>query len=793
MNNIKQALKNLPRRGQHNFVKILCLGIGFALASVLIAKLWYEHEYDTCYPDHNRIYRISEVIQRSSDPEVLYGNTPGGVAPLLKKHFAQIETATRINPLCTDEEMKIDTERRVKGNVYIVDSCFFKVFTTKILEGDADETLAKPFYCLVSRTMAERMGGDVLGRKLECTTIPGLVMTVGAVYEDYPWNSTFHNYDVMLSMATQRSFGYDGQDNLMGNDRYRSFIKVSPGCHPELGDFDATVKQLVDKLLAELKKDNIDYALKFTPVSKYHYDNSDSKQMYLVMLILAAVVLAASVLNYLLIVMGNTVTRAKEMAVRKCYGAMPRSIFGITVAETSVHIVLSLVLAAALIYVCKGSIETLLDAPATALFTNKGVLFLAALLVVVFIISALLPGKIYNAVPVTTAFRGFTENRCRWKLVLLAVQFVFVSFLVCLLLIVNRQYSELVNFDLGYEYDRLAIINVSQTKGQERHAMVTELNKMAEIEAWTQVTYPMYDNASGNNIVDPETGEELFNAHDLYMAGANYLDMTGVKIKQGRGFNAHSDSLREMMVSPDFARKLKNEKGWNDVIGRKILVTEHSRVYTNLFTIVGIYDNFHASTALDDEDRPTMMFYADPYDSYISYFLLKFHDLTTDNMQAVQRRLQRLYPNKTIIVDSYQRQLNANYDAVKNFRSSVSIAGLCALLIALLGLIGYVNDEMQRRSKEIAIRKVNGASTRDVLRLMLSGILVMAVPATVVGAALAGMVADKWLEEFSVKADMSLWLFVLGTVAVLAVVAATVIADAYKTANGNPVKYLKDE
>lgn len=100
---------------------------------------------------------------------------------------------------------------------------------------------------------------------------------------------------------------------------------------------------------------------------------------------------------------------------------------------------------------------------------------------------------------------------------------------------------------------------------------------------------------------------------------------------------------------------------------------------------------------------------------------------------------------------------------------------------------------MQRRSKEIAIRKVNGASTRDVLRLMLSGILVMAVPSAVVGAALAGIVADKWLEEFSVKADMSLWLFVLGTVAVLAVVAATVIADAYKTANGNPVKYLKDE
>lgn len=793
MTNIKQALKNLPRRGQHNFVKILCLGVGFALSSVLIAKLCFEREYDTCYPDSDRIYRISEIVQRGSDPEAMYGNTPGGVAPLLKKHFSQIETATRINPACTDEEMKIDTERRVKGNVYIVDSCFFKVFPAKILEGNADDVLAKPFYCLVSRTMAERMGGDVIGRKLESTTIPGLVMTVGAVYEDFPWNSTFHDYDVMLSMVTQRSFSYDGQDNLLGNDRYHSFIKVKEGCHPESGEFDATVKKIVSSLLAEVNKGDVNFSLAFTPISKYHYENSEAKQMFLVMLILAAVVLAASVLNYLLIVMGNTVTRAREMAVRKCYGAMPKSIFGITVSETLVHIVLALALAGALIYVCKGSIETLLSAPVTDLFTNIGVLVLVGLLVVVFIISALLPGRIYNAVPVTTAFRGFTENRRRWKLALLAVQFVFVSFLVCLLLVVNRQYSELVNFDLGYDYDRLAIINVSQTKGQERRAMVTELNKMAEIEAWTQVTYPMFDNGSGNNIVDPETGEEMFNAHDLYMAGANYFDMSGIKIRQGRGFNAHSDSLREIMISPDFAKKLKNEKGWNDVIGRKILVTEHSQTYKDLFTIVGIYDKFQACTALDDDDRPTMMFYADPYNVYISYFLLKFHDLTADNMQAVQQRLQRLYPGKTIIVDSYQRQLNTWYDGVKNFRSAVMIAGVCALLIALLGLIGYVNDEMQRRSKEIAIRKVNGASTSDVLRLMLRGILVMAVPSAIVGAVLARIVAGKWLEEFSVKAGMSLWLFALGIIAVLAVIIATVTADAYKTANGNPAKYLKDE
>lgn len=555
------ALKNLTRRGQHNIIKILCLGIGFALASVLTAKLWYEHEYDTCYPDHDRIYRISEKISRGSDPEAIYGNTPGGIATTLKKYIPEIETATRINPACYDEEMKINGEQRVKGNIYVVDSCFFKMFPAKILDGDADDVLAKPYYCLVSRSMAERMGGNVIGRKLELTSIPGLTITIGAVYEDYPWNSSFHDYDVMLSMTTQRSFSYDGQDNLLGNDSYYSFIKVNKGCSPEQGDFDNKVNGIINKFIPDLKKDGIKFSLNFTPISKYHQEDGYFKQTFLMMMILAAVILAASVLNYLLIVIGNTVTRGREMAVRKCYGAMPRNILGITIAETLVHMVLAMVLAAALIYVCKGSIQTLLAAPVSSLFTSKSTLFLAVLLIVVFIVSALLPGRTYNNVPVTTVFRNFKENRRRWKMALLAVQFVFVSFLVCLLLIVNSQYSKLTNFDLGYSYDRLAIINVNKIKGDKRSAMITELNNMPEIEDRTAITSPIFSSGSGNNIIDPETGEELFNATDLYMAGANYLDMLDIKLKQGRGFNANSDSLKEMMVSPELRPKAEEREG----------------------------------------------------------------------------------------------------------------------------------------------------------------------------------------------------------------------------------------
>ena len=555
------ALKNLTRRGQHNIIKILCLGIGFALASVLTAKLWYEHEYDTCYPDHDRIYRISEKISRGSDPEAIYGNTPGGIATTLKKYIPEIETATRINPACYDEEMKINGEQRVKGNIYVVDSCFFKMFPAKILDGDTDDVLAKPYYCLVSRSMAERMGGNVIGRKLELTSIPGLTITIGAVYEDYPWNSSFHDYDVMLSMTTQRSFSYDGQDNLLGNDSYYSFIKVNKGCSPEQGDFDNKVNGIINKFIPDLKKDGIKFSLNFTPISKYHQEDGYFKQTFLMMMILAAVILAASVLNYLLIVIGNTVTRGREMAVRKCYGAMPRNILGITIAETLVHMVLAMVLAAALIYVCKGSIQTLLAAPVSSLFTSKSTLFLAVLLIVMFVVSTLLPGRTYNNVPVTTVFRNFKENRRRWKMALLAVQFVFVSFLVCLLLIVNSQYSKLTNFDLGYSYDRLAIINVNKIKGDKRSAMITELNNMPEIEDWTAITSPIFSSGSGNNIIDPETGEELFNATDLYMAGANYLDMLDIKLKQGRGFNANSDSLKEMMVSPELRPKAEEREG----------------------------------------------------------------------------------------------------------------------------------------------------------------------------------------------------------------------------------------
>ena len=165
-----------------------------------------------------------------------------------------------------------------------------------------------------------------------------------------------------------------------------------------------------------------------------------------------------------------------------------------------------------------------------------------------------------------------------------------------------------------------------------------------------------------------------------------------------------------------------------------------------------------------------------------------------DGMEAVNKRLHELIPdNPDLAVTAYTHIMTDLYTDAHRFRTTVMIGGLVALLIALIGLIGYLAGEISRRQKEIAIRKVNGARTADVLRLFVADILRVALPAVILGAASAAVVARQWLEQFSEKAPLPGWLFLVCALFVLAVILSVVCAGCRRVATSNPVRYLKSE
>lgn len=189
------------------------------------------------------------------------------------------------------------------------------------------------------------------------------------------------------------------------------------------------------------------------------------------------------------------------------------------------------------------------------------------------------------------------------------------------------------------------------------------------------------------------------------------------------------------------------------------------------------------------DQRPIVIFYG----SQASTILIQFDELTAEGMTAVQTRLHRFFPGKTIVVQSMENEKNMQYESTRHFRSGVMTSGLVVLFITLLGLVGYVNDEVNRRHKEIAIRKVNGARATDVVALFLRGILKTAVPASIVGVIGAWYVAAQWLMLYDNRITLHVWYFVVVVIIVLLIVAGVTLLNCHRVVNSNPTNFLKQE
>lgn len=790
-NNLAKAFLSLGRRGQHNIVKILCLGVGLAVGSVLIAKVYFEQSYDTFFSNWDRTYIISEKAFQNGKLE-FYPQTSGAVAPGVKRYAPQVEAATRYTGIADECNCETQDKKKIKANIALADSCFFDIVNRPIIQGNPKEVLSRPFYCMINRKLAATLGDNVIGKELVLKDMSGIRIIIGGVYEDIPLNSSMKDLNILVAMPSLRKMSkFDGSNNWVGNDRYIGLIRLAKGCKIE--DISRSVEKMRQENLPlkEMKQAGVDLNYMFTPLNKIHTSDPAVKKMAWILSLLAFILIFSAVMNYLLIVIGNIVGRAKEMAVRKCYGAKRNNIHSIIFSETLIHLIISIVLAACLIIACRGMIEKLLDASITTLLFNKGSWILLAVCIIILFIGGLVPSCLYSSIPVATAFRRYNESRRHWKLLLLSIQFMAAGFLVSLLFVINKQYSLMINDNPGYNYENLATANMVGIKPEQCTKTIEELKKLASVESVTSADYLPHNHLSGNNISLPGDDREYMNIADLYSVSDGYLKTMDIKIVQGKSFTEQTDSLREIMVSKSFVDKMRLLAHWdNNAIGRRVLVSEHSQSSTATYTICGVYDNIRVGSISMPDDRASVMFYSKEARSNI---LLKFHNLTSDNMKEAELLIQKLNPDNEIYLTSYKSTMQTIYQPQYNFREAVLIGGIVTLVIALLGLIGYTNDEVVRRQKEIAIRKVNGAEVKDILHLFIKDILRIAVPSLVVSGFGALIVARKWLEQFSDKAYLNFFHFLGSGLLVLGIILVAVGINCYKVANGNPVEYIKGE
>ena len=781
------VLKSLNQRGQHNWIKIVCLAVGLATGIVLIGKAGFEQSWDKFFPTSDRIYVVCEDIIMDGEYKH-YPQTAGAVAHGIKRYCPQVEAATRYTGFAHDMPIVTEDDKRVRTNFALVDSCFFDVFPFRVLAGNAKKTLSQVDYCMIPRSLAEKLGGDVVGKKVYYNKRGGWELTVGGIYEDIPLNSKLHGMEVMVAMPTITKIMFDGRDNWVGNDRYEGYVRLAEGIGPD------DLKPQIEKMrqenlpLDQLKKAGVDLGFSLQPLIDYHTKDEGTRRMTWILSLLSAVLIGCAVMNYLLLVIGGISRRAREMAVRQCYGAEARHIYNKVMAESVVHLLLSLALAALLLFAVKDTVEELTGAPLTTLLTTgSNVGMIVATCLVVLLITGLVPGYIYTHIPVAAAFKSYSQSHRLWKLLLLGLQFASATFLIVLLMVVGRQYRMMIHDDLGYDYSTLGSILVDGVSVEQRQLAIDELRKLSSVKGVTMAYANLTEHQSGDNIYLPGDEREYMNIADLYYVGDGYFDVMGIPVVAGRNFTEQTDTLNEVMVSRKFEERMKELAGWDQALGKQIIVTSFDKPHT----IVGVFEDIRIGSITNPDARASVCFYSRKPDR-MHYILIRFHNM--EGLEDANKRIKELVTdNPDIAITPYNQMVVELYTDAHHFRTTVMIGGIVALLIALIGLIGYLAGEIGRRQKEIAIRKVNGARTADVLRLFNIDILRVALPAVLIGAVGAWYVSRLWLEQFSEKAVLSPLLFIGCAIFVLAVILSVVCICCHRVTTSNPVNYLKTE
>lgn len=329
-----------------------------------------------------------------------------------------------------------------------------------------------------------------------------------------------------------------------------------------------------------------------------------------------------------------------------------------------------------------------------------------------------------------------------------------------------------MNRELNYNPERIVVARCYFSDDEVDNAR-SDIRRLPMVEDVAFAWFPISDYYSGFSVYN-STGKLLFDAHTS-MCDYHFLSMMGVQLIDGKNF----DSPKQAIVNEEFVRKMH----WEDsAVGKQV------NIGTSL-PVVGVAKDFPIRSAYTPQD--IVMYISSPFASGAPHVRLK--EPFDQNLKALNQKMGELFTTKDIVFIPLQEIIDQQYEAIRRFRDSVIIASISILLITLMGLFGYTNDEVSRRSKEIAIRKVNGAEAGDVLQLLSRDIFWTALPAVLLGAAVAWFVGGKWLEQFSDAIVPSVWLYLSIALVVLLLIVVSVMLRAWKVANENPVNSIKSE
>lgn len=773
MRHLYYTLQTLLRGHGGTAEKIISLTLGLAMGVLLFAQIAYELSFDRFYPNPDTLVmlRMRNVTKGAPEPEYNYGTYRPAAADLSEAFPELVESACLTSnfwrPAFYKDDKKLDDIQTL-----FADTAYFATTGLTLLKGDPKD-LALHSNAFISESMARRLYGDEspIGKELSVEKLYNV--TIRGVYADVPRNSIMP-HDLLLPMAAM-DWAY-GAGTWGTNNLYGVLFRLKQPADVEA--MNSRIQKAVEQYTDPHLGDDVVTEYSVLPLYKVYRSLPDSTRRLVILGVLGFSIFFVSILNYVLRAVAAMSRRAKQVGVHKCSGADGWHILSMFLWETGLLVAASILCGGALLWLLRGQVEELLGSRLTDLFTWQTLYVPLGTVLLLFLVAGVVPGRIYARIPVTQVFRRYTDGKRSWKRGLLTVQFIGVAFIGGMLLTTVWQYHDLMTRSVGFRAEGLAVGTV--TGNIERAQGVADaIRREPYVEAVAGSGTSLLAHYSTNRLTDNQ-GNFICPLHFTLM-DKEMPQVTGMTLLEG-----HWPQHRgEAVVGRTTVETLK----WGDTaIGRKLPVDPSWARLEEQPVVTGVVEDVRNMGFFQGQTCTAFIL-----NDRVRTFNVRLKAPLDDNLKRLNTFIKSAYPDLSLEFTTYQDIRREQNASVSTFRNTVWVTTACIILIVLMGLIGYVSDETQRRSKEIAVRKVNGAEASDILRLLSLDILKIAVLAVAAGMAAAWYVSGQWMQQFADSRLLSPAWYALLALLLLVLIVAIVVLKAWRIANENPVLSIKSE
>ena len=799
-NYIKIAYRNIIKQKTYSAINIFGLALGLSACILVGLYIYQDFNFDNYHANGANIYRVS-VEMVTPDDTFNFAQTPALVAPTLKQNYPEIDKISRIffakNDLITYDKNKFYEEE-----IVFADEDFFKIFSYNTLKGNPNTFLQKDNSVVITRKIADKYFGteNPVGKILNYNN--RIDLEIVGVIENVPVNSHF-TFDMVItySSLTQLPQGVylDQWGATFGSYTY---VLMHPGT--DLDKFEEKAGPFLTEKMETF--DRVHENVILQPIKSIHMfsnleDEINLNSSITYILILGSIslfILILACINFVNLTTARAVKRAREIGVRKVFGALKlqlvRQFMGESIITTLIALVFAFVFVELFIPLFSQLIGTTLI---YNLFDNSYILLIVlAASLIIGTLAGLYPAFVLTHFQPALVMKGATKQGKSGSAILrkglVLFQFSISIILIIFTILISKQINFMRNFDMGFDQEQVVILKTPERMSRNSQTIKDEINAIpGVIESSASLGIPMQNSGFGTNLNPHSDSEDDQFMISVKMIDSEYLDFYQIPLLAGRKLNEidATNYANVTVVNETTVKKLgftNNE----DALGHNYTIGLSDGVKRFSPEIVGVVKDFHF-TSLHEEVSPLLFMYW--------YFLFQEVSIkispqnVPETMKEIKLIWEKFYPEHPFVYSFLDEDVDKMYKAEEKSFRVISTFSFLAIIIACMGLLGLTFYTTEQRRKEIGIRKILGASIPGIVKNISLEFLKLVVVANGIAWPVSYFLVKKWLMNFPYKIDIGLNVFLLASGLALLISLITIGYTVIRSAASDPIKSIRYE